>query len=110
MLHEALDILHAGMLGVSEAHRDLALDVEGEALFRPSGDEMQVAAHRPQEILAAPEQLQFVLIEHMMIDQFLEIAALPPIAPSQAATNGHPESGVPKRSRPTEGRGARTTT
>jgi len=45
-----------------------------------------------------------------MIDQFLEIAALPPIAPSQAATNGHPESGVPKRSRPAEGRGARTTT
>ena len=45
-----------------------------------------------------------------MINQVLEIAALPPIEPSQAATNGHPESGMPKPSRPTEGRGARTTT
>jgi len=45
-----------------------------------------------------------------MINQVLEIAALPPIEPSQAATNGQPESGEPKRSRPTEGRGARTTT
>ena len=45
-----------------------------------------------------------------MIDQILEIAALPPIAPSQAATNGHPEGGVQNRGRPTEGRGARTTT
>ena len=72
MLHEALDILHAGMLGIAEPHRDLALDVEGEALLRPAGDEMHVAAHRPQEILAAPEQLQFVLVEHAMLDQFLD--------------------------------------
>jgi gas vesicle protein len=44
-----------------------------------------------------------------MINQLLEIAALPPIEPSQAATNGHPESAMPKHSRPAEGRGARTT-
>ena len=43
-----------------------------------------------------------------MINELLEIAALPPIQPSQAATNGHAESSTPKRSRPAEGRGART--
>ena len=37
-----------------------------------AGDEMHVAAHRPQEILAAAEQLQLVLVEHVMIDQFLD--------------------------------------
>jgi hypothetical protein len=45
-----------------------------------------------------------------MINQLLEIAALPPIQPSQAATNGHPERPAVKRVRATEGPGARTTT
>jgi hypothetical protein len=45
-----------------------------------------------------------------MIDQLLEIAALPPIPPSQAATNGHPERPAAKRTRSAEGPGARTTT
>lgn len=45
-----------------------------------------------------------------MINQLLEIAALPPIEPTQAATNGHTERPAVKRSRSTEGPGARTTT
>jgi hypothetical protein len=45
-----------------------------------------------------------------MINQLLEIAALPPIQPSQAATNGHPERTTAKRTRAAEGPGARTTT
>lgn len=45
-----------------------------------------------------------------MINQLLEIAALPPIVPTQAATNGHTERPVAKRSRSAEGSGARTTT
>jgi gas vesicle protein len=45
-----------------------------------------------------------------MINQLLEIAALPPIEPTQAATNGHTERVAAKRSRPAEGPGARTTT
>jgi len=45
-----------------------------------------------------------------MINLLLEIAALPPIQPSQAATNGHPERPVAKRVRSAEGPGARTTT
>ena len=46
-----------GCVGVAEPHRDLALDVEGEPLLGAAGDEMHVAAHRPEEILAAAEQL-----------------------------------------------------
>jgi hypothetical protein len=45
-----------------------------------------------------------------MINQLLEIAALPPIQPSQAATNGQPERPVAKRVRPAEVPGARPTT
>ena len=45
----------------------------------------------------------------VVVNQMLEIAALPPIQPSQAATNGHPERPVAKRVRPAEGPGARTT-
>ena len=45
-----------------------------------------------------------------MINQLLEIAALPPIEPTQAATNGHTERPAAKRTRPAEGPGARATT
>ena len=45
-----------------------------------------------------------------MINQLLEIAALPPIQPTTAATNGLSERPVAKRTRPAEGPGARTTT
>ncbi len=43
-----------------------------------------------------------------MVNQLLEIAALPPIEPSRARTNGHPERGAPPwRPRATEGSSAR---
>ena len=45
-----------------------------------------------------------------LINQLLEIAALPPIEPTQAATNGHTERPAAKRTRPAEGPGARATT
>ena len=45
-----------------------------------------------------------------LINQVLEIAALPPIEPTQAATNGQPDRPVAKRTRPAEGPGARATT
>ncbi len=51
-----------------------------------------------------------MLNEHLaaLIDQLLEIAALPPIEPQAAATNGQPERPAAKRSRAAEGPGART--
>lgn len=45
-----------------------------------------------------------------MINQLLEIAALPPIEPTQAATNGQTERSAVKRTRSAEGPGARATT
>ena len=59
VLHEALDVAQAGMRGVAEPHRDLALDIERQPFLRAAGDEVHVAAHRPQKILAAAEQHEF---------------------------------------------------
>ena len=74
VLHEAFDIFQAGMLGVTEPHRDLALDVEGKTLLGAAAEEVHVAADRPQEILAAAKHVVFVAIEHLAIDQFLGLA------------------------------------
>ena len=71
VLHEAFDVAHAGMRRVAEADCDLALDVEREPLLGPPGDEMHVAAHRPEEILGGAEHLGFRLIEHAALDQLL---------------------------------------
>ena len=62
------------MLGVAEPHRDLALDVERQPLLGAAGQEVHVAADRPQEVLAAAEQLQLVVVEHAVLDQLLEVA------------------------------------
>ena len=51
VLHEALDRRQAGMAGIAEPLGDLALDVEMQPLLGLAGEEMHVAAHRPQEIL-----------------------------------------------------------
>jgi hypothetical protein len=45
-----------------------------------------------------------------MINQLLEIAALPPFEASHVATNGQADLPAVKRIRPVEGRSARTTT
>ena len=63
------------MLGVAEPHRDLALDVEREPLFGAAGDEVHVAAHRPEEILAAAEHLILGAVEHAALDQSLRARA-----------------------------------
>ena len=51
MLHEALDRRQARMAGVAQALGDLALDVEMQPFLGLAGEEMHVAAHRPQEVL-----------------------------------------------------------
>ena len=74
MLHEALDVAQAGMRGIAEPHRDIALDIERQAFLGAAGDEMHVAADRPQEILAAAEQIVFVAVEHAAVDQLFRLA------------------------------------
>ena len=73
VLHEALDVLHARMLGVAEPHGDLALDVERQPLLGAPGEEVHVAADRPLEVLAAAEQLELVFVEHAAVDQLFDV-------------------------------------
>ncbi len=74
VLHEAFDILQTGMRGVAEPDRDLALHVERQPLFGAPRDEMQIAAHRPQEIGAAAEGAVLLRVEHAALDQFAGLA------------------------------------
>ena len=74
VLHEAFDVLHAGMRGVAEPDRDLALHVERQPLFGAAGEEMDVAADRPQEIGAAAEGAVFLRVEHAALQQLVGLA------------------------------------
>jgi hypothetical protein len=62
------------MRGVAEPDRDLALDIEGKPLLGAPGDEMHVAADRPQEVAAAAEAAVFARIVDAELDQLLAFA------------------------------------
>ncbi len=62
------------MRGIAEPDRDLALHVERHPLFGAAADKMQVAAHRPQKILAAAEGAEFQRVEYAMREQFAAVA------------------------------------
>ena len=62
------------MLGIAEPHRDLALDVEGQPLLGAAGEEVHVAAHRPQEIAAAAKPPVFARVIDAVLDQLLALA------------------------------------
>ena len=70
VLHETLDRRQAGMALVAEPVGDIALDVEMQPLLGLAGQEMHVAAHRPQEILGLLELVELVAREHTLRDQF----------------------------------------
>ena len=70
-LHEALDAQHADALGIAHALGQFGLHVEGQLFLGAAGDEMQVAAHRPEEILGALEQPVFRGGQHALADQFV---------------------------------------
>ena len=55
MLHEALDPAHPRPVGIAHQPADFGLDVEGQTILGPAGDIVQVAAHRPQEVLGLGE-------------------------------------------------------
>jgi hypothetical protein len=74
VLHEPLDVAQAGMLGVAEPHRALALYVEGEPFLRASGEEVHVAAHRPEEVAATAEPAVFARVVDAELDQLLALA------------------------------------
>ena len=53
--HEALDRRGVAAVAIAHAPGDLRLQVEGQPLLGPAGGEVQVAAHRPQEVEGAQE-------------------------------------------------------
>ena len=55
VLHEALDRAQAAALDVAQPLGHRLLHVEGQPLLGAARQEMQVAAHGPQEVLAAAE-------------------------------------------------------
>src|SRR5258708_1766111 len=74
VLHEAFDILHAGMRGIAESNSDLALHVERQPFFGATGEEVDVATHRPQEVGAAAEGAVFLRVEHAALEQLVGLA------------------------------------
>ena len=69
VLHEALDAAAARPVVVAQARGDLALQVEGQPLLGAAGEVVEVAAHRPQEVLGALEVARLLLGEHALADQ-----------------------------------------
>src|SRR6185437_637279 len=53
---------------------DLALQVERQPLFGAAGEEMDVAADRPEEIGAAAEGAVFLGVEHPAFEQLVGLA------------------------------------
>ena len=74
VLHEALDRRQTGMAGVAEPLGDLALDVEMQPLLGLAGEEVHVAAHRPQEIFGLQELVVFVMREDALLGQLVAAA------------------------------------
>ena len=74
VLHEPLDRRQAGVAGVAEPLGDLALDVEMQPFLGLAGQEMHVAAHRPQEVFGLAELVVFGAGEHALVDQLLAVA------------------------------------
>ncbi len=73
MLHEALDVGLAGAGRIAELAGDRPLHVEAQALLGPAGEEMQVAADRPEKLLAAAEERKLARREQANCDQFVRV-------------------------------------
>ena len=67
--HEALHMLQAVAGTVAHPLRHPRLHVEGELVVAPTGDEMHVAAHRPEEVLGLQEAAQFRFREYAVRDE-----------------------------------------
>ena len=63
ILHEAFDRRFARPVGKAHPLGDLALDVEGQPVLGAPGDRVQMAPHRPQEIVGAVELAVFLARE-----------------------------------------------
>jgi hypothetical protein len=73
-LHEALDARQPAAALVANALGDEALQVEGQALLGAAGHEMHVAAHAPQELLAAREKPELLRREEAGLHELFRLA------------------------------------
>ena len=72
-LHEDLDPAPAAAIGKAHPRRHLDLHVEAQRFRRAPGDQVQVAAHRPEKILGLHEGVVFLGAEHAHADKRLGI-------------------------------------
>src|SRR5579872_4862821 len=69
MLHEALDAAGAGVIGIAHLAAHFALAVEGQAILGAFAQEMEMAAHGPEEVLRARETRSFFRREDFALDE-----------------------------------------
>ena len=73
-MHEALDLGFAGPVGKAHPLGDLALQIEGQPVLGAPRNGVEVAAHRPKEILGAVELAIFVAAEQSGLDELRRFA------------------------------------
>ena len=74
IMHEAFDLGFARSIGKAHPLGNLALQIEGQPVFAAPGNVVQMAAHRPQEILGAVKLAVFVAAEQSGLDQLCRLA------------------------------------
>jgi len=70
VLHEALDLAQTGMLGVAE-RTAISRWMSNDSAPPRGGEEVHVAAHRPEKIAAAPEPAVFTRVVDAVVDELL---------------------------------------
>ena len=66
--HETFDGRRVAPVAIAHAPGDLRLQVEGQALLGAARGEVQMAAHRPQEVEGAQEGRHLLALEHLQVD------------------------------------------
>ena len=69
MLHEAFDLVEAGVILIPELFRQRQLHVKGHPFLRPSIQQVQMLAYRPQKIFRPPERSKFLAGKNFLEDQ-----------------------------------------
>lgn len=72
-MHEPLDLGFARPVGEAHPFGDLALQVEGQPILGTVRDGVEMAPHRPQEVLRAVELAIFVAAEQPGLDQLARL-------------------------------------
>src|SRR3546814_8647794 len=68
-LHEAFDRALAGAVGEFHPARDLALEIEGQPVLGAPREDVEMAAHREQEIFGALELAQLARRHQPSVDE-----------------------------------------